>query len=60
MAALVAVALMAPACGDDDDVSTTGPPAMSEVEDPVAAAEARVAAGGVGRDRFAGGAGGGR
>ena len=46
MAALVAVALMASACGDDDDddVSTTGAPAASEVQDPVAAAEARVEA----------------
>ena len=42
MAALVAVALMASACSDDDDVSTTEAPATSEVEDPVAAAEARV------------------
>ena len=46
MAALVAVALIASACGDDDDddVSTTGAPAASEVQDPVAAAEARVEA----------------
>ena len=43
MAALVAVALMASACSDDDDVSTTEAPAASEAEDPVAAAEARVA-----------------
>ena len=42
MAALVAVALMASACSDDDDASTTEAPATSEVEDPVAAAEARV------------------
>ena len=42
MAALVAVALMASACSDDDDVSTTEAPATSEAEDPVAAAEARV------------------
>ena len=42
-AALVAVALIASACGDDDDVSTTEPPAVSEVGDQVAAAEARVA-----------------
>ena len=42
VAALVAVALMASACSDDDDVSTTEAPATSEVEDPVAAAEARV------------------
>ena len=45
MAALVAVALIASVCGDDDDTrSTTGAPATSEVQDPVAAAEARVEA----------------
>ena len=43
MAAFVALALMASACSDDDDASTTEAPATSEVEDPVAAAEARVA-----------------
>ncbi|MET0147058.1 MAG: peptidoglycan-binding protein [Ilumatobacteraceae bacterium] len=42
MAALVAVALVASACSDDDDASTTDAPATS-AEDPVAAAEARVA-----------------
>ena len=42
MAALVAVALFASACSDDDDGGTSV--ATSEAEDPVAAAEARVAA----------------
>ena len=43
MAALVAVALAGSACSDDDDVTTTEAPTTSEVGDPVAAAEARVA-----------------
>ena len=60
VAALVAVALMASACGDDDDVSTTESPATSEVEDPVAAAEARVAAAESGVTDSQAGAGGGR
>ena len=42
MAALVVVVLVASACSDDDDASTTEASPTSEVEDPVAVAEARV------------------